>query len=402
MARRGVEAEGIMENMHDPQSLEKKLPDLTWRDAVTAWAMEKPEIWYRLPPLDQQLLDLRFVQYTPQGLMLTKTNLTAEEAKQRIIKASEFLKDGWVVWLEQEKQKSPFWNSIGLFSIKDTPDGISKYLDSIQGFDLLEANEEKSLSKRIRLALLLNERDYPAEKRLTECNLRLVVSVAKRYLGRGLELLDLIQEGNIGLMRAMEKFDWRMGFKFSTYSTWWIRQSITRAIADRGRTIRLPVHASEDVTAILKVYSKLRTEKGDDNVSLEEIARTVNISVEKVQFLLSAIRVPLSLNILIDSAGEGETELEDMLDNHSVMPADFAIGRERRKKIHEILDFLTHRERRVIELRSGLVDGRPWTLEEVGALPEFNLSRERIRQIEAAALRKLKGPLKSKLADIIN
>jgi len=279
------------------------------------------------------------------------------------------------------------------------PDGISiedpvrMYLKEIGKVPLLSAEEEIELAKKMELG------DQDAKKRLAEANLRLVVSIAKRYVGRGMLFLDLIQEGNLGLIKAVEKFDYRKGYKFSTYATWWIRQAITRAIADQARTIRIPVHMVETINKLIRVSRQLLQELGREP-SPEEIAEEMNMPVDRVREILKISQEPVSLETPIGE--EEDSHLGDFIQDDNVpVPADAAAFTLLKEQLVEVLGTLTEREQKVLRLRFGLDDGRARTLEEVGT--EFNVTRERIRQIEAKALRKLRHPSRSrKLKDYLD
>ena len=278
------------------------------------------------------------------------------------------------------------------------PDGVSiedpvrMYLKEIGKVPLLSAEDEIELAKRMELG------DMEAKQRLAEANLRLVVSIAKRYVGRGMLFLDLIQEGNLGLIKAVEKFDYRKGYKFSTYATWWIRQAITRAIADQARTIRIPVHMVETINKLIRVSRQLLQELGREP-SPEEIAAEMNMPVERVREILKISQEPVSLETPIGE--EEDSHLGDFIQDDNVpVPADAAAFTLLKEQLEEVLGTLTEREKKVLTLRFGLEDGRARTLEEVGR--EFNVTRERIRQIEAKALRKLRHPSRSrKLKDYL-
>ena len=279
------------------------------------------------------------------------------------------------------------------------PDGISiedpvrMYLKEIGKVPLLSAEEEIELAQRMETG------DQDAKKRLAEANLRLVVSIAKRYVGRGMLFLDLIQEGNLGLIKAVEKFDYRKGYKFSTYATWWIRQAITRAIADQARTIRIPVHMVETINKLIRVSRQLLQELGREP-SPEEIAKEMNMPVERVREILKISQEPVSMETPIGE--EEDSHLGDYLqDDNAPVPADAAAFTLLKEQLVEVLGTLTEREQNVLRLRFGLDDGRARTLEEVGTV--FNVTRERIRQIEAKALRKLRHPSRSrKLKDYLD
>ena len=265
-------------------------------------------------------------------------------------------------------------------------DPVKVYLKEIGRVPLLTPEEE------IDLAIRISEGDEAAKKRLSEANLRLVVSIAKRYLGRGMQFLDLIQEGNLGLIKAVEKFDYTKGFKFSTYATWWIRQAITRAIADQARTIRIPVHMVETINKVKKVSSQLLHTNGHEPTA-DEISLELDMPVDKVREIMRVAQEPVSLETPIGE--EEDSHLGDFIqDDDAPAPADVASHTLLREQLAEVLDTLTPREEKVLRLRFGLEDGRSRTLEEVGK--EFNVTRERIRQIEAKALRKLRHPSRSK------
>ncbi|MCI8731565.1 MAG: RNA polymerase sigma factor RpoD [Lachnospiraceae bacterium] len=279
------------------------------------------------------------------------------------------------------------------------PEGISiedpvrMYLKEIGKVNLLTAEQE------IQLAQRMEKGDEEAKKKLAEANLRLVVSIAKRYVGRGMLFLDLIQEGNLGLIKAVEKFDYRKGYKFSTYATWWIRQAITRAIADQARTIRIPVHMVETINKLIRVSRQLLQELGREPTP-EEIAKEMDMSVERVREILKISQEPVSLETPIGE--EEDSHLGDFIQDDNVpVPADAAAFTLLKEQLVEVLGTLTEREQKVLRLRFGLDDGRARTLEEVGQ--EFNVTRERIRQIEAKALRKLRHPSRSrKLKDYLD
>ena len=274
-----------------------------------------------------------------------------------------------------------------------TDDPVRMYLKEIGKVSLLTQEEE------IELAVRMSQGDEEAKRRMAEANLRLVVSIAKRYVGRGMLFLDLTQEGNLGLIKAVEKFDYTKGYKFSTYATWWIRQAITRAIADQARTIRIPVHMVETINKVIRVSRQLLQELGHDP-SAEEIAAEMNMPVDKVRDILKIAQEPVSLETPIGE--EEDSHLGYFIpDEDASEPSEAASFSLLKEQLMEVLDTLTPREKKVLELRFGIVDGRTRTLEEVGK--EFNVTRERIRQIEAKALRKLRHPSRSKkLRDFLN
>lgn len=265
-------------------------------------------------------------------------------------------------------------------------DPVRMYLKEIGRVNLLTADEE------VALALRIEKGDETAKQELAEANLRLVVSIAKRYVGRGMQFLDLIQEGNMGLMKAVEKFDYRKGFKFSTYATWWIRQAITRAIADQARTIRIPVHMVETINKLIRIQRQLLQDLGREPLP-EEIGAEMDMDTQKVRDILKISQEPVSLETPIGE--EDDSHLGDFIEDHdATSPADHAAYEMMKKQLENVLDTLTDREENVLRLRFGLDDGRTRTLEEVGRV--FGVTRERIRQIEAKALRKLRHPSRSK------
>ena len=293
---------------------------------------------------------------------------------------------------EDEKKSGVIIKSSGEIEVSDTAkniptdDPVRMYFKEIGKVPLLTADEERDLAIRIE------QGDEEAKKKLCESNLRLVVSIARRYLNRGLSFLDLIQEGNLGLIKAVEKFDYTKGYKFSTYATWWIRQAITRSIADQARTIRIPVHMVETINKLIRISRQLLQEYGREPTS-EEIAKEMGISVEKVREIKKISQDPVSLETPIGE--EEDSHLGDFIPDEDIpSPVDAAAYSMLQKQLREVLDTLSEREKKVLILRFGLDDGRPRTLEEVGR--EFNVTRERIRQIEAKALRKLRHPSRSK------
>ncbi|MBO5782674.1 MAG: RNA polymerase sigma factor RpoD [Clostridia bacterium] len=284
---------------------------------------------------------------------------------------------------EAERDKELFERVLSDIGLDDP---VKMYLKDIGKVPLLSAEDE------IELARLMQEGDEEAKRHLSEANLRLVVSIAKRYVGRGMLFLDLIQEGNLGLMKAVEKFDYQKGYKFSTYATWWIRQSITRAIADQARTIRIPVHMVETINKLTRVSRNLLQVLGREPTP-EEIAEEMNIPVERVREIQRIAQDPVSLESPIGE--EEDSHLGDFVeDDKSITPSDSVAATMLNEQLLRVLDSLTPREEKVLRLRYGIDDGKPSTLEEVGK--EFNVTRERIRQIEAKALRKLRHPSRSK------
>jgi len=287
---------------------------------------------------------------------------------------------------EKEEGDDDMLMEIEMMDSVSLDDPVRMYLKEIGRVSLLTAQDEVTLAKAIEAG------DMEAKQRLTEANLRLVVSIAKKYIGRGMSFLDLIQEGNMGLIRAVEKFDYHKGYKFSTYATWWIRQAITRAIADQARTIRIPVHMVETINKLVRVSRRLLQELGREP-SDDEIAEEMGITPEKVREIIKVSQDPVSLETPIGE--EEDSHLGDFVeDKEAVAPSDAASLTMLHNEVEDILDTLTPRERRVLQLRFGLIDGHQRTLEEVGK--RFGVTRERIRQIEAKALRKLRHPSRSK------
>ena len=295
---------------------------------------------------------------------------------------SEFVPDASIEELEEEARSQ----DVTIPENINVEDHVRMYLKEIGKVPLLTADEEIEIAKRMEAG------DETAKQQLAEANLRLVVSIAKRYVGRGMLFLDLIQEGNLGLIKAVEKFDYKKGYKFSTYATWWIRQAITRAIADQARTIRIPVHMVETINKLIRVSRQLLQEYGREPTP-EEIAKEMNISENKVREIIKIAQEPVSLETPIGE--EEDSHLGDFIpDEDAPAPAEAASFALMKEQLMEVLDTLTPREEKVLRLRFGLDDGRQRTLEEVGK--EFNVTRERIRQIEAKALRKLRHPSRSK------
>ncbi len=317
------------------------------------------------------------------------TEITTEEI-ETIYDALE--KEGIEIVDDLEKELEEIEVSKEELEDLSVPDGINiddhvkMYLKEIGKVDLLDPDEELLLAKK------MSEGDEAAKKKLAEANLRLVVSIAKRYVGRGMLFLDLIQEGNLGLIKAVDKFDYSKGYKFSTYATWWIRQAITRAIADQARTIRIPVHMVETINKLVRISRQLVQELGREPTT-EELAKELNLSVEKVREISKISQEPVSLETPIGE--EEDSHLGDFIpDDDAPAPSEVASFVMLKEQLEEVLKTLTPREAKVLRLRFGLDDGRPRTLEEVGK--EFDVTRERIRQIEAKALRKLRHPSRSK------
>ncbi|MCH5304387.1 MAG: RNA polymerase sigma factor RpoD [Ruminococcus sp.] len=329
---------------------------------------------------DEIIEALGEVEFKPEELEKLYDSL--EQQGIEIIEDIENI-DFDVIAEEEAKKGDSKFESEDAVSIDDP---VKVYLKEIGRVPLLTPEEE------IELAIKIAEGNIQAKKRLSEANLRLVVSIAKRYLGRGMQFLDLIQEGNLGLIKAVEKFDYTKGFKFSTYATWWIRQAITRAIADQARTIRIPVHMVETINKVKKVSTQILHEKGHEPSS-EEIAEKLDISVEKVREIVRVAQEPVSLETPIGE--EEDSHLGDFIpDSDTPAPVDEASHALLKEQLEEVLSTLTPREAKVLRLRFGLEDGKSRTLEEVGS--EFKVTRERIRQIEAKALRKLRHPSSSK------
>ena len=327
------------------------------------------------------------ISYEELESRLEKTTLTPEQNAE----IYRYLEDNGVKIIDTfEKDNSALYKTIGDVAVDDP---VKMYLKDIGKVPLLSSDEEAELAKRML------EGDEEAKQKLSEANLRLVVSIAKRYVGRGMLFLDLIQEGNLGLMKAVEKFDYTKGFKFSTYATWWIRQAITRAIADQARTIRIPVHMVETINRQVRAQRQLLQELGREPTS-QEIADFMGITAEKVEEIQKIAQDPVSLETPIGE--EEDSHLVDFIeDTKATPPSDVAAQTMLREQLIAALHKLTPREEKVIRLRYGLDDGKQRTLEEVGK--EFNVTRERIRQIEAKALRKLRNPAKSrKLRDYLD
>ncbi len=353
-----------------------------------------------LEELYQQLSDMEIeIKGEPEVVVIEDEEEPIEKDDEEVIvdKEEDIPEDLQEEDLEKMEGIEKEDTSTLLLDMKDinVDDPVKMYLKEIGRIPLLNADEE------VELAVKMEKGDIHSKQKLAEANLRLVVSIAKRYVGRGMHFLDLIQEGNMGLMKAVEKFDYTRGFKFSTYATWWIRQAITRAIADQARTIRIPVHMVETINKLVRVQRQLIQELGREPTN-EEIAEEMGIDIEKVHYVMKIKQDIASLDAAVGHDGEDEDSvLGDFIeDDTAIAPDDAADFTMLREQLDEILDTLTSRERKVLELRFGLIDGTPRTLEEVGK--EFDVTRERIRQIEAKALRKLKHPSRSqKLKDFL-
>ena len=316
---------------------------------------------------------------------LEKQKIDIVNAEVGVDNAEDLILDNDDIILDDEDEVEII-DDVDVLEGVSTEDPVRMYLKEIGNVPLLTTEQEVELAKRVEAG------DEEAKKQLTEANLRLVVSIAKKYVGRGMPFLDLIQEGNMGLMKAVDKFDYTKGYKFSTYATWWIRQAITRGIADTGRTIRVPVHMVETINKTLRMTRTLLQELGREPTP-EEVAERLNVSVSRVREVLKISRDPVSLDTPIGE--EDDSHLGDFIEDDSALsPADSAAFSMLRAELATALESLTDRERQVVKLRVGLEDGRARTLEEVGK--EFNVTRERIRQIEAKALRKLRHPSRSK------
>ena len=316
---------------------------------------------------------------------LEKQKIDIVNAEVGVDNAEDLILDNDDIILDDEDEVEII-DDVDVLEGVSTEDPVRMYLKEIGNVPLLTTEQEVELAKRVEAG------DEEAKKQLTEANLRLVVSIAKKYVGRGMPFLDLIQEGNMGLMKAVDKFDYNKGYKFSTYATWWIRQAITRGIADTGRTIRVPVHMVETINKTLRMTRTLLQELGREPTP-EEVAERLNVSVSRVREVLKISRDPVSLDTPIGE--EDDSHLGDFIEDDSALsPADSAAFSMLRAELATALESLTDRERQVVKLRFGLEDGRARTLEEVGK--EFNVTRERIRQIEAKALRKLRHPSRSK------
>lgn len=328
--------------------------------------------------LTEDKMDLVLEYLEKQKIDIVNVEVGVDNAEDLILDNDDIILD--------DEDEVEIIDDVDVLEGVSTEDPVRMYLKEIGNVPLLTTEQEVELAKRVEAG------DEEAKKQLTEANLRLVVSIAKKYVGRGMPFLDLIQEGNMGLMKAVDKFDYTKGYKFSTYATWWIRQAITRGIADTGRTIRVPVHMVETINKTLRMTRTLLQELGREPTP-EEVAERLNVSVSRVREVLKISRDPVSLDTPIGE--EDDSHLGDFIEDDSALsPADSAAFSMLRAELATALESLTDRERQVVKLRFGLEDGRARTLEEVGK--EFNVTRERIRQIEAKALRKLRHPSRSK------
>lgn len=360
--------EGIKKGELSYEEIDNELDDLD---------LEKIEKQRIYKEIEKEGIDLLTEKEVKESLLSDEKREELEE--KRRIKREEKEK-------EREEEEDDDEEDVVIPKSVNVDDPVRMYLKEIGKVDLLTKEEEIDLAKRIEAG-----EEY-ARQKLTEANLRLVVSIAKRYVGRGMLFLDLIQEGNLGLLKAVKKFDWRKGYKFSTYATWWIRQAITRSIADQARTIRVPVHMVETINKLIRIQRQLLQDLGREPKP-EEIAKEMGISVDKVRKILKIAQEPVSLETPIGE--EEDSHLGDFIpDNDSPAPAESAAFAILKDQLEEVLDSLTLREQKVLKLRFGIDDGRARTLEEVGK--QFDVTRERIRQIEAKALRKLKHPSRSK------
>lgn len=329
--------------------------------------------------LGEDKMDLVLEYLEKNNIDILQTGVDDENAADLLIESDDDI-------ILDEEEEVEIIDDVDVLEGVSTEDPVRMYLKEIGNVPLLSTDEEVELAKRVE------EGDEEAKKALTEANLRLVVSIAKKYVGRGMPFLDLIQEGNMGLMKAVDKFDYTKGYKFSTYATWWIRQAITRGIADTGRTIRVPVHMVETINKTLRMTRTLLQELGREPTP-EEVADRLGVPVARVREVLKISRDPVSLDTPIGE--EDDSHLGDFIEDDSALsPSDSAAFSMLREELSTALESLTDRERQVVRLRFGLEDGRARTLEEVGK--EFNVTRERIRQIEAKALRKLRHPSRSK------
>lgn len=329
--------------------------------------------------LSEDKMDLVLEYLEKNNIDILQTGVDDENAADLLIENDDDI-------ILDEEEEVEIIDDVDVLEGVSTEDPVRMYLKEIGNVPLLSTDEEVELAKRVE------EGDEEAKKALTEANLRLVVSIAKKYVGRGMPFLDLIQEGNMGLMKAVDKFDYTKGYKFSTYATWWIRQAITRGIADTGRTIRVPVHMVETINKTLRMTRTLLQELGREPTP-EEVADRLGVPVARVREVLKISRDPVSLDTPIGE--EDDSHLGDFIEDDSALsPSDSAAFSMLREELSTALESLTDRERQVVRLRFGLEDGRARTLEEVGK--EFNVTRERIRQIEAKALRKLRHPSRSK------